>query len=225
VAGLAISNAVVCFRTTAERVECAPRSAKEVSGVLMTKTEMENHNQQYTDLLSEARQALKGKNPNEAIQLAVRAWDYIDGMLQYQRKYAAEQLPFMEAIDMVMHFAPLLLDSDSLDRLESLLKSQRRIRKNSDDDLLGELSRARDLMWDVYRVWDVIEGRPGCLETELLKSLGSPQGQCLTVLEALERIGLVRRTPAGASYRVTFWTRMSALAYSKCHGCGAVVKA
>src|SRR5205807_1635906 len=120
----------------------------------MTKAEQEHHHQQYHALLVTARQAALGNRLDEAVELAVHSLDHVDGMMQYERKYNGIEFLQIEAIDVVIRFAPFVLDSAALDKLESLVKSQRRIAKNTGDDLLGKLSNARELMWDVHRFWN-----------------------------------------------------------------------
>jgi hypothetical protein len=191
----------------------------------MTKGEMENHLQQYQMLMSKARLALKERRYIQAVEIAVTACDHIDGMMQYERKYNDKEFSKIEAIEIVTKFAPLLFDFHALEKLEALLKTQKRIEKNSEHDLVGNLGRARALMLDAHRLWNHVEKHPGCFQDALSQSLGGDHTRWQTVAELLEGIGVIHRKPEGGSCRLTFSTRFDVTANAKCRGCGALVTA
>lgn len=191
----------------------------------MTKIEMESHQAEYDALVSNAHRALQQGLYGEGVRLAISSWDYIDGMMQYERKYEEREFHSIETIDIVLHFAPLLFDFESLDKLELRLKSQRRIEKNTSEDLGQNLAKARALLWDAHRLWNHLERQSECRQDELRRTLGGDQDRWRSMAESWERMGLIRRTPEAGSYRLALSTRMDAPFSAKCPSCGAVGKA
>jgi hypothetical protein len=79
---------------------------------------------------------------------------------------------------LVIEYGPLLFDIDSLDKLDLLLKTQRRIDKNTSDNLAEKSLAARESLRDAHRLWNH-------LERELLAGLGIvsvPAGLVATAL-------------------------------------------
>ena len=186
----------------------------------MKKTEMEQHHTAYHELVAQARSAERTGLYRMAMQLALSSWEHMDGMMQYERKYENTEFETIPAIEMVLKYAPLLLDFESLDRLETLLKDCRRIEKNTSECLADRLSTARARMWDNHRLWDHLERNPGTRQSKLRKQLGGEQEQWRSVVEDWHRMGLLRRSPDGGSYALTLATQMGELVIAKCPACG-----
>lgn len=186
---------------------------------------MENHREKYRNLMRDARAAQQHGLYRDAIKQALDSWEHIDGMMQYERRYEDREFDSVEGIDMVLKYAPLLLDFHSLERLEGLLTGQRRIDRNTSDSLAEHLAKARALMWDVHRLWDHLEHHPGTRQDELRQILGGEQDQWRTAAEIWEKMGLVHRTPEGRSYRLALSTRMGETVSAKCPACGVVADA
>jgi hypothetical protein len=191
----------------------------------MTKAEMEHHCQQYASLLTEARKAIHTVAYSRAISLAVAAWEHLDGMMQYERKYGGRESVDIEAIHIVLRFAPLLFDIGDLDKLRVLLKNQRRIEKNSSTDLAQLQGKAREFIWEAHRLWGYLEQHPNSRQDDLRRSLGGDQDRWRSLAEAWEKMELLHRTPSGNSYQLKLITRMDEPATAKCPSCGAVGKA
>ena len=189
-----------------------------------TKVEMESHRAKYQEVMASARLALRKGQHDEAVTIAASSWTYIDGMMQFECKYENREFSNIEAIDVVLDFAPLLFHSQVLDDLESLLKSQRRIDRDASDDLAGSLANARARMWDAYRLWNHIERNDECRQDELRTALGGDQDQWRSIAEAWERFGLIRRISDRNSYRLSIATRIDGEALAKCPSCGAMIK-
>ena len=189
-----------------------------------TKVEMESHRAKYQEVMASARLALRKGQHDEAVTIAASSWMYIDGMMQFERKYENREFSNIEAIDVVLDFAPLLFHSQVLDDLESLLKSQRRIDRDASDDLAGSLANARARMWDAYRLWNHIERNDECRQDELRTALGGDQDQWRSIAEAWERFGLILRISDRNSYRLSIATRIDGEALAKCPSCGAMIK-
>lgn len=189
------------------------------------KAEMEEDQANYAAWMAKARSAEREGMYHEAVRLALASWDYIDGMMQYERKYADREFANVQGIEIVLRYAPLLLDYKSLDELESLLKKYPRIDRVATDDIAQQLADARGQMWDAHRLWDHLERHPGFRQDKLRHDLGGDQEQWRTVVEFWERMGLVVRTPEGGSYRVALGTRMGGVVTARCPACGKTASA
>ena len=84
----------------------------------MKKTEMEQHHTAYHEKVAKARSAERTGLYRRAMQLALSSWEHVDGMMQYERKYENAEFDTIPAIEMVLKYAPLLLDFESLDTQE-----------------------------------------------------------------------------------------------------------
>jgi len=186
----------------------------------MKKTEMEQHHTAYHELVAQARSAEQNGLYRKAMGLALSSLEHVDGMMQYERKYEHREFEIIPAIEMVLKYAPLLLDFESLDRLETLLKDCRRIEKNTSECLADRLSTARARMWDNHRLWDYIESHTWCKQNELRKALGGDQEQWRSVAEDWNRMGLLRRSAEAGSYALSLATQMGDLVMAKCPACG-----
>ena len=191
----------------------------------MKKAEMEAHQTQYYVLLAEAREARRAGLYRNAIELAMSSWPCIDGMMQFERKHWKKDFASIEAIDIVLRFAPFIFDSGALDNLAVLLKGQKRIDKNASADIADNLSRCRALMWDAHRMWQHLERHPNARQDDLSKNLGGNQDRWRLVAEQWEKMDLVRRTPDRGSYLLALNTDMDQRIFAKCSSCGAVAKA
>ena len=191
----------------------------------MKKEEMGQHRMEYDALMGAARAALQEGLYRDAVEAALSAWDHIDGMMQYERKYGDRDFDSIEAIDLVLRYAPLLLDSSALAKLESLLKTQRRIDKNTSESLADKLAKAESRIWDAHKLWDYLEGHAETRQDELRQILGGDQDEWRSTAEAWEKMRLARRTPEDRSYRLALSTRMGEVVSGKCPSCGAVAEA
>ena len=191
----------------------------------MKKAEMENHKRQYQMLMAEAQEAERTGSFREAVANALASWQYVDGMMQYERRYESKDFESILAIDLTLKYAPLLFDRSSLDQLEGLLKSFRRIEKNTSDSLRDRLAAARQLMWDGHRLWNHLERNPGSRQDGLRQLLGGDQDRWRVMVEEWESMGLIRRESEGRSNRLTLVTRMDEKVSAKCSSCGHVVEA
>jgi predicted Zn-ribbon and HTH transcriptional regulator len=188
----------------------------------MKKADMEAHQAEYHALMASARTALQQGLHRKAIELALSTWDHIDGMMQYERKYEERDFASVESIDLILRLAPLLFDFESLRSLDSLLKSQRRIERDTTDDLATRLARATQLMRDAQRLWNHIERQPYARQDELAQKLGGDQRQWRAITETWEQLGVVVRAPDRGSYLLALATRTSERVPAKCASCGVM---
>lgn len=186
---------------------------------------MEAHQRQYKSLITKARSAVRKGRYHEAVKVSLSSWDYVDGMMQYERRYEEKEFTSIEGIEMVLKYAPLLLDFESLDTLEGLLKDHRRIEKGTSDVLADKLTDARTLMWEAHRLWSHLEEHPQARQDRLRKDLGGDQDEWRGIVELWAEMGLVERTPDGGSYLLALATRMGEIVSAKCTNCGDTVEA
>lgn len=190
-----------------------------------TKSELEAHRFRYNALISQARAALDDGHYSKAVEIASTSWQYVDGMMQYERRYEEKEFENIEGVDIVLDYAPLLFKFEKLDELDTLLKSQRRIDKNASDDLAAKLADARSRMKDAYRLWDCLERQASAQQSELRAALGGNQDQWRKLVESWSRMRILRQEPVDSSYRLSFVTRLDEPIEAKCFSCGAVSNA
>jgi len=191
----------------------------------MKKAEKQTHRDRYAALIREAREAERAGLYRLGVEKALATWEHIDGMMQYARQFEKTEFDSVQGIDMILKYAPLLLDFPSLDKLEALLKENRRIDRNTSESLADKLAAARRAMWDNHRLWEHIERKPGTRQNALRQDLGGEQDVWRAVVEAWEKMGLVRRSPEGGSYRLSLSTRLGEVVRAKCPACGEVAEA
>ena len=191
----------------------------------MKKAEMEAHNSAYEQQMAAAETAERQGLYRVALRAAMDAWEHIDGMMQYQNKYEEREFSDVWAIDFVIKYAPLLLDQKSLNKLEELLDSQRRIERRTANSVPEKLAAARARILDNHRLWTHLERNPDFAQDELRAALGGNQGQWRAVAESWEKMGLVRRVPRHHSYLLALATRMGEVVPAKCPSCGKVEEA
>lgn len=191
----------------------------------LRKADMEAHHAEYHRLMNEALVAVRRGMYQEAVRLAVCSWDYVDGMMQYARKY--EQLDFdsVTSIDLVLKYAPVLFDFEKLNLLDNLLRNQRRIERDTADDLGAMLAEARVLMWDAHRLWTHIENNPDAQEDTLFQALGGRRDRWRAIAEAWDEMGILIRKREKDSCRLSFSTRMGEIVWAKCPRCGKQAEA
>jgi len=108
-------------------------------------------------------------------RLCLACRERIDGMMQYEHRYADTEFDSVDATDLTLKYAPLLLGFASLDTLEGLLKEYRRIERDTSDNMADKLAAARILMWDAYHLWEHLEHNPHSRQDELRQFCGGEQ--------------------------------------------------
>lgn len=191
----------------------------------MKKAEMAAESLQYRILIDRAAAAERSGLYREAMRSAVAAWPYVDGMVLHARKYGDAEVTAIAAIDLVLRYAPLLLDTAPLDDLERLLAGYKRVLKDAYAPLAERLAQARSQIWENHRLWTHLERHPAAEQDRLREALGGDQARWRAVAEAWERMGLLTRAPLGRSYALTLATRMGEVIRGKCPRCGRVEQA
>ena len=191
----------------------------------MKKHELAHHYDQYNGIVSEARKLEAQGELLSAITACKQAWSYADGMMQYGRRYEDEEYRSLESVEIVLKHAPLLFDFESLGELRDLLKSFRRIDKNTEEDLASRLAAAEELMRAAHKLWNCIENAPGIRQDQLRKTLGGDQTQWRSIAETWEKMGVLKRNSIAGSYELRFSTQMDSPAHAKCASCGSMHEA
>jgi hypothetical protein len=191
----------------------------------MTKAEMEAHSREYNTCLAFARTAAAGGYFRKAVEYGLAAWDHIDGMIQCARRYGGRETVSVDAIELVLTYAPALLDFISLSTLGNLLKTYKRIERGSTDDLAERLESATREMWEAHGLFHYLEQHPDVDRQQLLADVGADHKRSLRTLEHWERMGLLQQTRKNSSIRVALSTRLGAVCYAKCPRCGDVSEA
>jgi hypothetical protein len=191
-----------------------------------SKAELGADSNQHYFAMEAVRDAHQSRNVTKAIELAVRAWQHIDGMMQYERRYGDKQeFESIESIDYVLSYAPLVFDRESLDQLSALLKAFRRIEKNTSANITEGLNRARALMWDAYHLWNLLESEGSARLDAIHMTLNGELRHWQWIADKWEWIGLVDKVPEQASFRLSLPSRLTCSRRAKCPSCGAVGEA
>lgn len=188
----------------------------------MKKAELRAHNEMYQRLLSEAKAAVLGRSFQRGIERAASAWNHVDEMMQFQRKYQKHEFVPLECVDIVLRYAPLLLEIDYLNRLEELLKTKRRVERNSTENLKMRLGQARGLFHYVYQLFDCIESGQSCRIESLPQTIHSKYTDRETVIAQLVEIGLARLQRSASGALISLITSMESMVSGKCMHCGHV---
>ena len=179
---------------------------------------MEADHGQYMALVSSATTAEWERRYWDAIRLARSAWPHIDGTLQYARRYMAEPLTGVEAIDVVLRCAPVLLDTRSLTAVTTLLAECKRIEREA-GKYADRLDAATVRLGENHRLWSALH-QAGEIADGEQPSAATPE-QWGRTSEEWAAVGLVTR--AAGTTRLT--TRLGELVTAKCATCGRAVEA
>lgn len=191
----------------------------------MKKSEMEEHYAAYHANMATARAAEASGLYRAAVNAASTAWEYIDGMMQYEQKYLDREFGGVPAIDLVLKYSPMLLDIRRLGILRDLLKSRKRIDRNASSDLAEELEEAFAKTNQNYRLWSFLQHHPDVRQDELPEVLGGDQEYRRTVIRFWEQLGIVSRIPDGRSYRLLLVAPLGRAVSGKCPACGEIHEA
>ena len=191
----------------------------------MKKADMEVHYNSYKRSMAKVSKYVDQGLFAEAMKCALETWEHVDGMMQYARKYKEREFNTIEAIDCVLKYAPFLFDFESLNTLEQMLKSCKRIEKNTTISIANRLSGARKLMVQAHKFWNYLEHNLQARQDQLAKLLGGEQDQWRYIAESWEQIGLLTRQKEGKFYQLNLKTRMGAVTRGKCPKCGSYQEA
>jgi hypothetical protein len=169
-----------------------------------------------------ANQAFEAGSYWQGLEFVGSALEYVDGMMQHAVKYDSASFSNVPAIEAILKFAPLLLDTNLLDRLQILLREQRRIKRNISEDIDQLISDARTKLDECYRFWRLLESNQNVRQNELSKILGGEQRVWANMAASWERMGLIRRVADGNTCRISIVTQFEEEVQAKCGKCGAI---
>lgn len=192
----------------------------------MKKAEMEAHDAAYQSHLDRAYAAERRGMYRVAVDDAVSAWNHVDGMMQYRQRYC-EQKDFnsFAAIDLVLKYAPLLLDASRIDQLEQLIDEYKRIERKSSANVSDRIAEARAALWRNHKLWGYLQDHPGAVQTQLRQQWEGDEADWHWVAESWEKMGLLRRRSEGGIHRVELSTRLGEVVAGKCSSCGHIDEA
>jgi DNA-directed RNA polymerase subunit RPC12/RpoP len=191
-----------------------------------TKAELQFDYERHEALVEEARNAYRKGQLSTAISIAMDAWDHIDGMMQFSRRFL--DVAYSDAIDsirIVLHLAPLILDAAPLDKFADLLKSQRRIVKNVTANLADELAVARQRLRKAHAIWDHLERNGEVALNDLTEVPGGHPDHSNDLLDTWGQMEVIHRSDGGGPKTIRLATAMNAPVRGKCPSCGATGKA
>lgn len=186
------------------------------------KAELQADRDAYDAALRLVRAELSADRLTVAVRSAVQGLAFVDGMMAYRRQYDDVDFRSVELIDVILRYAPLVFDARSLAALDETLRTQKRIDRHASDDLAARLETARADLRRNHTLWNHLERHPDSRQDELRRRLGGDQDDWRWTCETWEKLGLLRRSPAGASYTLALVTRTGAVVSAKCPGCGGV---
>jgi hypothetical protein len=190
------------------------------------KAELKADAELYSSKVEEMRRAHDQRDYQGALALAAAAWDYVDGMMQFERRFEDRtERNSLECVDYALRYAPLLFDVQTLNTLSVLLRTQKRIDKNTAADLATNLENAYSLMKEAHRLWDHLERNLRVDQDKLRSTLGGDQDRWRWLAEKWGGMGLIQRVPIRGSYILSLLTRMESEVRAKCSACGVVAKA
>lgn len=190
------------------------------------KAELEEDSRHYYRLISELQIAHKNCQYDQAIAHAVAAWEYVDGMMQFERRFENQADRWsLDCVEYALRYAPLLFHNETLVALSMLLRSQKRIDKYTTENLSTRLAQAFSLMFESHRLWDHLERTPDAHQDKFRTILGGDQDRWRWIVEQWASMGLVGRIPFQGSYKVSLTTRLETEVRAKCSACGVVAKA
>lgn len=189
----------------------------------MKKAEMEDCHARYAYLMQKAHAAEGNGDIREALDHALAACEYIDGMMRYENKYLDGDFSTVEAFELILRYAPFRLNYEVLNGLRELLKSSRRIERNTSDCLADKVDAAEETMWDAYHVYCHL-GNGARFQRDVLNSLGGRKAHWEKILVGLDQAGAIMRRPDGASGElvIKLSTNLSENIKAMCSACGGV---
>ena len=188
-----------------------------------TKAELETAHRLYQGTMCKVQRAQEDGDYPGAVKHAVSSWKYIDDMLQYERRYLDRaEFASIESIDCVLQYAPLFFDFQSLDKLETLLKTTRRVEKSITSDTVQSLIEARDLMQNAHRLWNYLEHQALSEPHDPRSIFSGDDSDWHRIVTVWEGLGLIQRLNDGNRCCLKLSEFAEEEVRGKCPSCGVV---
>jgi hypothetical protein len=147
-------------------------------------------------------------------------------MMQFKARYQAKQFDSIRCVEIVSTYAPLLFRKDLLEQLGQVLKSQRRIERNTAADLGHALATANRRLIDAHRLWNLIAQSSDTKASDLESKLGGDQAEWESLAARWIELGvLVRASTPQSTEMLALASRVEAPCRGKCPCCGSIVRA
>ena len=188
-----------------------------------TKLQLERDHRLFHGAICKMQRAEEIGDIPGAVSAAVDSWRYLDGMLQYERRYLSRaEFATIESIDFALNFAPLVFDVKSLNTLESHLKSTRRIEKCTTENLSDSLRRARGRLNQAGRIWTHLEHHSPSAVEALRSLVESDDFDPLMAIRIWQELGLVDVFDDECGRSVRLLNFGDERVCGKCPSCGVV---
>jgi hypothetical protein len=180
---------------------------------MATKAELEWNANTFKTLSQQARGLIAEYNYTRAIEIALQSLQFIDGMIQYERRYNKQENVQQSTLAIILNYAPVIFHYRAIDTLEAYLLSTKRVHKTSDIDWLERIVAARQMMTSALNLWQ-------CIEVDQdYKHIDNTFRVFLT--DCWLRLGLIaKRTTNVAGF--AFVSSLSERFRGKCSSCGLV---
>ena len=176
----------------------------------------------YRSKLEAARAAEAQGLYRDVLRHAIAASEDVDGMLQFAKKYENRKPEKIEAIDLVLKYAALLLDLKTLGACEEFLRRSRLLERPG---MAEAMKAAIDAMWQNHRLWNLMERSSDVRQDQLPYKLGGEAAGWREVVESWEKTGLISRERIGRTFLLTLSTRLGQVVSAKCSHCGKISEA
>lgn len=186
------------------------------------KADLQSAQTAYDRAMRLARAAEQQGDYPVAIARAIEAWEHLEGMMQFERRFEDAEFKSVPCIDLVLRHAPSILHAQALDELEHLLQTRRAIDRHASDDLATRLLEARETLKRAHRLLDHIERNPGARQSDLRQLLGGDQDEWRGWCERWSDIGLINRESLGGQYYLRLSAGADELTDAKCGACGGI---
>ena len=189
-------------------------------GVHMSKARLEEAQSRYDHFVQLAMNARRSGHFSQAIAHAKAAWPYLPDMMKYEQKYEGRSFASFECIDLVLRYAPLLLDFASLDQLSELLKKEKAVDRVATDDLAERLQMAREQLSECFHLWRCVEREPDWTLQQQLNRLGHPQAKWTEYLQNWREMGFVFVDLRRLHSPIRLQISLGSIVDAHCSGCG-----
>jgi len=193
----------------------------------LKKADLERHRDEYYRLIAAANEQMDRGHVFDAIKCAVASWQYLDGMMRYENRFQGREFDNVECVEIVLGSAPYFLDFESLDALEDLLKTQRRIEKNTAHNLADKLAAARKVLSAAHTGWNLLANCDDLVESQFRRQIkidDKSYDRLIGIWESNEVI-TITMTMTENTRRLRLTTRMRKRTCGKCPACGTVAHA
>lgn len=191
----------------------------------MKKSDAQKDTLEYASLITEAHAFLSSDQFLKGYKTALKAFEYVPGMVHHETKHAERQLDSVSAIEIVCEFAPYLLDTGAIDDVDALLKKKRTIDRDTDTSLSAMAHFARAQISAVHAIWHTIEIGGQLTPESLIERLPYTKSATLKILNKLVQLGILESVVDGSHTQLQLTTDMQRPQRALCPACGARVTA